>query len=177
MSCSLRSLPLSLSLVSLTACGGGGATGGGGTPSRPVDPGTGPVGPPPSTGSTGGMGGAPAPDAAVVVATDATAVPPPADARAGTDAAAPPAGEGGARSRDPIPSAACGGTAMMPGPNGMQTIMANGKNRSFLVRMVNGYDGKRPVPVMFAFHGAGGGAAAFASGTFGGVDKMAAEKA
>jgi polyhydroxybutyrate depolymerase len=66
---------------------------------------------------------------------------------------------------------------MMPGPNGNQTIMANGKNRSFIVRMVNGYDGKKPVPVLFAFHGAGGGAAGFESGTFSGVSKMAADKA
>jgi polyhydroxybutyrate depolymerase len=76
-----------------------------------------------------------------------------------------------------VPSAACAAGAMVPGPNGVQTIMSNGNKRTFIIRMVNGYDGKRPFPVMFAFHGAGGGAAGFESGTFSGVSKMAADKA
>jgi poly(3-hydroxybutyrate) depolymerase len=76
-----------------------------------------------------------------------------------------------------VPSPACAGTALVPGPNGNQTIMANGKNRTFIIRMANGYDGKRPFPIMFAFHGAGGGAAGFESGTFSALSKMAADKA
>ena len=54
---------------------------------------------------------------------------------------------------------------------------ATGKSRTFIIRMPTGYDGKRALPVMFAFHGAGGGAAAFEKGVFGTLSKMAADKA
>jgi poly(3-hydroxybutyrate) depolymerase len=93
------------------------------------------------------------------------------------------AGEGGAsgdpsvRSKVPVPSAACAAGAMVPGPDGNQTIMATGKNRTFIIRMPTGYDGKRALPILFAFHGAGGGASAFESGTFSSVSRMAADKA
>jgi poly(3-hydroxybutyrate) depolymerase len=65
----------------------------------------------------------------------------------------------------------------MPPPSGNQTIMANGKNRTFIISAPTGYDGKKPLAVLFAFHGAGGGAASFAGGAFGTISKMAADKA
>jgi polyhydroxybutyrate depolymerase len=77
----------------------------------------------------------------------------------------------------PLPSGACAGGAMMPGPSGNQTIQANGKSRTFIIHMPTGYDGKRALPLMFSFHGAGGGAAAFEGSAFGSIAKMAADKA
>jgi poly(3-hydroxybutyrate) depolymerase len=60
----------------------------------------------------------------------------------------------------------------------MQSVMSTGRTRSFIIRMPSsGYDGKRPFPIMFAFHGAGGGASSFESGAFGALSRMAAEKA
>jgi polyhydroxybutyrate depolymerase len=76
-----------------------------------------------------------------------------------------------------VPSPACAGGAMVPGPNGAQMIMATGKNRRFIIRMPGGYDGKKALPVIFAFHGAGGGAAGFETGVMAGLSKMAADKA
>ena len=110
---------------------------------------------------TGGSGGSSGVDASV-----------PGDGSAPGEAGGPPA-PGSA----PVPSAACAGGAMMPGPNGNQTFMANGKNRSFIVRMPNGYDGKKPTPMLFMFHGAGGGASGFEGGVFGGLSRMAADRA
>ncbi len=83
----------------------------------------------------------------------------------------------GMPSAEPVPSPACAGGAMMPGPNGNQTFMDRGKNRSFIIRMPTGYDGKKPFPIFFGFHGAGGGAAGFETGAFGGVSRMLTEKA
>jgi len=65
----------------------------------------------------------------------------------------------------------------VPGPDGTQTIQSTGKSRSFIIRMPTGYDGKRPLPIMFAFHGAGGGASSFEGGAFGTISRMAADKA
>jgi poly(3-hydroxybutyrate) depolymerase len=76
-----------------------------------------------------------------------------------------------------VASAACAGTAVMPGPAGNQTIMATGKNRTFIIRMPTGYDGKKPTPAWFLFHGAGGGAMSFEGGFGGTLSKMAADKA
>jgi len=63
---------------------------------------------------------------------------------------------------------------MVPAPDGNQSLMDRGKNRTFIVRMPTGYDGKKPFPILLAFHGAGGGAAAFERGAFGGLSRMAA---
>jgi polyhydroxybutyrate depolymerase len=119
-----------------------------------------------SGGSEGG-GGAPAPDGGGATDTGA-----PADGA--------PEGDGGGSSTpsaEAKPSPACAGGAMMPGPAGNQTIMANGKNRTFILRLPTGYDGKRPLPILFGFHGAGGGAASFESGVWSGLSRMAADKA
>jgi poly(3-hydroxybutyrate) depolymerase len=66
---------------------------------------------------------------------------------------------------------------MVPGPNGTQTITSTGKMRTFIIRMPTGYDGKRPLPLLFGFHGAGGGASSFESGTWSGLGRMTADKA
>jgi poly(3-hydroxybutyrate) depolymerase len=128
--------------------------------------------------STGGTGGAAGSGGATV---EADAAPPPArDASAAADAAAGDAGAAPGeviRSTAPVPSAACAGGARMPGPDGNQTIQANGKSRTFIIRMPTGYDGKTPLPVMFAFHGAGAGASSFEGGSFGAIGRMAAAKA
>jgi polyhydroxybutyrate depolymerase len=76
-----------------------------------------------------------------------------------------------------VPSALCAAGAAIPGPAGLQTIMATGKSRRFIIHVPAGYDGKRPFPVMFAFHGAGGNAVAFESTAFGAVGRMAADQA
>jgi poly(3-hydroxybutyrate) depolymerase len=123
----------------------------------------------PVESGTGGSAGASA-DAASP--SDVSA---PADAEPPPDTGAIP--DGGARPEGPAPSPACAGGAMAPGPAGKQSIQATGKNRTFIIRMPTGYDGKRPFPVMFAFHGAGGGAEAFESGSFGAISRMAADKA
>lgn len=99
------------------------------------------------------------------------------DATAAVDTGAPSDAGGGAAPMGVTPSPLCAGGAVMPPPSGNQTIMANGKNRTFIVRPPTGYDGKKPLPVMFAFHGAGGGAASFEGSVFGSVGKMAADKA
>jgi polyhydroxybutyrate depolymerase len=185
MFCSLRSA----SLIALVAC----ATACGASPAAPADDTTtggttgddsGGAGGSPAHGSGGaggsptheGAGGKPAPTPDASAAVD-TLVPEPDAASTDPDAAVPADAGGPISPKAIVPSAKCAGGAMMPGPTGMQTIMANGKKRTFLFHMVNGYDGKKAVPVLFAFHGAGGGAASFASGTYGGVDKMSADKA
>jgi polyhydroxybutyrate depolymerase len=66
---------------------------------------------------------------------------------------------------------------MMPGPSGGQMLMSGGKNRTFNIRLPAGYDGKRPYPVFFGFHGAGGGATAFENGAYSWVAKMLGDKA
>jgi polyhydroxybutyrate depolymerase len=146
--------------------GGNGGSGKGGT-GGVTPPGTGGTG---GTGETGGAGGSPA-------VVDAA---PPSDVGAGPDlgardSGAPPVGEGLPRDRGPSPACAAG--AMMPGPAGNQTIMANGKNRTFIIRMPTNYDGKTPHAVLFLMHGAGGGASAFEGGFGGTVGRMVADKA
>jgi poly(3-hydroxybutyrate) depolymerase len=146
--------------------GAGGGSGGGGSSATGGASGSG------GSATTGGAGGSvgaggtgdgPANDAAVSADGEAP------DAQASSDATGP--------SSVPAPSAACAGGAVMPGPNGTQTIQSAGKSRTFIIRMPTGYDGKRPLPLMFAFHGAGAGAAAFEGGAFGAIGKMAADKA
>jgi poly(3-hydroxybutyrate) depolymerase len=118
-------------------------------------------------GSTGGSGGAATGGAGGSVPADAAVT---ADTGAVTaDGGAPPAPAGA--------SALCATGAMTPGPDGNQTIMATGKNRTFIIRMPTGYDGKKPFPVMFVFHGAGSNASGFEGSTFGSISKMAAAKA
>jgi poly(3-hydroxybutyrate) depolymerase len=100
----------------------------------------------------------------------------PADAGAPADTGGP-ADSGGSVPMGVTASPACGGTAVMPAPNGNQTIMANGKSRTFIVRPPSNYDGKKPLAVLFLMHGAGGGASSFEGGAFGTISKMAADKA
>ena len=134
-----------------TTGGSGGAAGGGGS-SATGGSGTSDAG---GGGGTGGSG-----------TTDAK------PAEAGGDPTPP-----GMPSAEPVPSPACAGGAMSPGPNGNQTLMDRGKNRSFIIRMPTGYDGKKPFPMFFGFHGAGGGASGFETGAFGGVSRMLTDKA
>jgi polyhydroxybutyrate depolymerase len=99
------------------------------------------------------------------------------DSVVGDSAPASEGGSSGTPSSEPVPSPACAGGAMMPGPSGNQMVMATGKNRRFILRLPTGYDGKRPLPVLFGFHGAGGGADGFETGAWSGLSRMAADKA
>jgi polyhydroxybutyrate depolymerase len=142
--------------------GGGEATGGKpGTGGSPVQPGT---------------GGAPMEGPTVKVDARAQETEPTPDASAPEDTGAP-ADSGSTAPAGITPSPACAGTAAKPPPSGNQTMMANGKNRTFIIRPPTGYDGKKPLPVLFLFHGAGGGAAAYEGSPFGSIGKMAADKA
>jgi polyhydroxybutyrate depolymerase len=152
--------------VDETGGSGGAETGGsGGSPGTGGKMATGGAGP------SEGTGGSAAPDAMPAASPDG---PPPADALA-TDAQATP--DPGPAPMGVMASAACAGTAVMPGPNGSQSLMATGKNRTFIIRMPTGYDGKKPTPLWFGFHGAGGGATSFEGGFGGTVAKMGADKA
>src|SRR5262245_27795669 len=51
-----------------------------------------------------------------------------------------PVDSGGMAPAGVTPSPPCAGTAVMPAPSGNQTIMANGKNRTFILRPPTGYD-------------------------------------
>ena len=138
----------------------------GGTGGAPSGSGSGPGG---RLGRRGGSAGAPEP-------------PPPSPAAAGQrhragSSDAGPGWRGSGPSAQPVQSPLCATGAPMPAPGGAETIQATGKSRRFIIRMPLGYDGKRPFPVLFAFHGAGGGAGGFETGAFGGVSRMAAERA
>jgi polyhydroxybutyrate depolymerase len=157
-----------------TSPGSGGSPGAGGSAGASGGAGGGSGGVAGATGGTGGAGGIGSPDARG--SGDATSTG--GAGGAPSDGGGGAAGAGGAAPAiDPRPSAACAGGAMMPGPSGNQTIQATGRSRSFIIRMPTGYDGKRAVPLMFAFHGAGGGASGFESGSFGGISRMAADRA
>jgi poly(3-hydroxybutyrate) depolymerase len=90
------------------------------------------------------------------VAADAEADSLPADAAA-------PAPDGGA---DTVAStsAACGGSLAVPA-EGAHEIPVNGEARKFLLRLPGAYDGKKPWPVIFVFHGAGQSASYFDGNT------------
>jgi poly(3-hydroxybutyrate) depolymerase len=78
---------------------------------------------------------------------------------AGTpDAAAP--GDAAASS-GPAPSPPCAAGATVPAPDGYQTIMSGGRARRFLVRVPKSYDGKKPLPLVFALHGGGANGMSF----------------
>lgn len=158
----MRSDPSSTETGGSAGAETGGAGGGGG----------------PSGGkSGGGTGGAAPADAGSSAQPDlrSTPEPTPTDAQARSDTGdMPDLGQAPMGAR---PSPACAGTAVMPGPNGNQTIMANGKSRMFIIRMPTGYDGKKATPVWFLMHGAGGGAQSFEGGFGGTLSKMAADKA
>jgi poly(3-hydroxybutyrate) depolymerase len=123
----------------------------------------------PNAGGSGGVApdsGSPAADRSADLSGSSSA-----DAAVeGGRADAPPASDRG-------PSPACAAGAMVPGPNGAQTIMVTGKSRRFIIRMPGGYDGKKPLPVIFAFHGAGGNGASFETGVMAGLSRMAADRA
>jgi polyhydroxybutyrate depolymerase len=53
------------------------------------------------------------------------------------------------------PSEACGAGKPQP-PEGYHDLMVADLQRRFIIRYPAGYDGKKPWPVIFAFHGAGG---------------------
>jgi polyhydroxybutyrate depolymerase len=136
----------------------------GGRPASPPSTGTG--GESTSTGGAGGeatggkatggagTGGAPAPvdagsdDSGPIDEPDPTG-----------DGGAPPSGDGGMvpppSPKTTTPSAAC--TAGKPAPaQGYHTIMVGTLARKYILRLPSTYDGKKPWPVIFAFHGAGG---------------------
>jgi polyhydroxybutyrate depolymerase len=142
----------------------GGSTGSGGSTGTGGKAATGGSGPSEGTGGT-------TPDAATSTEGPPAVTP---DAQAGGDTQTVDPGPGPAGS---MASAACAGTAVMPAPAGNITIMDRGKSRTFIIRMPASYDGKKPFPILVAFHGAGGGAASFESGFGGTVAKMVADKA
>jgi poly(3-hydroxybutyrate) depolymerase len=93
-----------------------------------------------------------------------------ADASVQGDDAAPdepePNGDGGATSGDTAPapppspttttpSMACG-MGKAPPMQGYHTIQVGAAMRKYILRLPAAYDGKKPWPVIFAFHGAGG---------------------
>jgi poly(3-hydroxybutyrate) depolymerase len=187
---SLRSPTLILfaGLSTLAACGGPARSGLTGEPGTDADP----AEETPDTGGRAGTGGGSArdagsagqggagaggsggaetrADAAAASDTGTSSDTSPADAGTGAEAGGTPTGAA-------VPSAACAGGAIVPGPNGNQSMMATGKNRSFIIRMPTSYDGKKPYPMLLFFHGAGGGASAFEGGVFGNLSRMAADKA
>ncbi|HXU81385.1 MAG TPA: alpha/beta hydrolase-fold protein, partial [Polyangia bacterium] len=84
-----------------------------------------------------------APDAAPL-APD-TAAPAPDSAPASADAAA---------AEPPTSSEACGKGLPVPA-EGVHQLMVGAMNRKFFLRLPSSYDGNKPWPVVFAFHGAG----------------------
>jgi polyhydroxybutyrate depolymerase len=94
-----------------------------------------------SGGGTGSVGESPLPDAAMV---PAPPVSPP-------DAAAPPP-DAAAPAVAPTASEGCGKDAPK---EGVHDLMVGGTNRRFFLRVPATYDGKKPWPVVFAYHGAG----------------------
>jgi poly(3-hydroxybutyrate) depolymerase len=104
----------------------------------------------PATGGSN-TGGAPA-DAATT--SDAEGIDEPDPTTDGgttsSDAGAPPASP-----KTTTPSAACGAGKAAPA-QGYHTIMVGAMARKYILRLPATYDGKKPWPVIFAFHGAGG---------------------
>lgn len=66
------------------------------------------------------------------------------------------AGGGGQGGAGPVakPSAGCGKPL---GPEGSRTIMTGGQSAMFNVNLPDGYDGQKPLPLGFGFHGYGNG--------------------
>jgi polyhydroxybutyrate depolymerase len=58
-------------------------------------------------------------------------------------------------------SAACAGGATLPPPDGYQTLMSGGRMRKYLLRVPGPYDGKKPLPLVFALHGGGANGMSF----------------
>lgn len=141
--------------------GSGGAVMTGGTAVEPAGTG-GMIG---ATGGRDGSGGA-------VVADSAAPVP-----DVGSHDAGGPADSAGPPPTGSVASPACAMGAKVPGPDGTQTIKQGERNRTFIIRLPSGYDGKRPFPILLAFHGAGGGAPSFESGAFAAISRMVAPKA
>jgi polyhydroxybutyrate depolymerase len=104
----------------------------------------------PATGGSN-TGGAPA-DAAT--SSDAEGIDEPDPTTDGgttsSDAGAPPPSP-----TTTTPSAACGAGKAAPA-QGYHTIMVGAMARKYILRLPTSYDGKKPWPVIFAFHGAGG---------------------
>jgi polyhydroxybutyrate depolymerase len=166
-------------LAALAACApeaGGGAGGATGSETPPLPP-AGRAGSGGGSAGTGGSSEGGSGGSAGASGSGGVVVPPAPAPDAGSSNDAGPSATPMPPSGEPVPSPGCSGGAVVPGPGGVQTIMATGKSRRFIIRMPGGYDGKRPLPVMFAFHGAGGGAAGFETGAFGSLSRMTAERA
>jgi poly(3-hydroxybutyrate) depolymerase len=172
---------LCLVLLASSACAApsGGDRGGAGTGGSTADTGgsggsvepraSGGAGPAAKGGTTGsggasgsggaagsGSGGAAPADAGASSDADPVDDPDPSPGDAGTSGGG---GDGGvpappASPKTTTPSDAC---TMAKGPpaDGSHTIMAAGHLRRYILRLPPGYDGKKPWPVIFAFHGAG----------------------
>jgi len=95
---------------------------------------------------TGGTGGGSLPSDAAPAADTAPAPPDvvPADTAA-ADTTAPPS----------TASEACGHDTAVPPMEGVHELMVGAMKRRFFLRVPSSYDGKKPWPVVFAFHGAG----------------------
>jgi polyhydroxybutyrate depolymerase len=110
---------------------------------------------------SGGSGGSPRLDAAAPGGGGGTA---------GTGGAVAPAPDAAPSGPAPAPDAAVTGAATaseacgkgLPVPmEGVQQLMVGAMNRKFFLRLPSTYDGKKPWPVVFAFHGAGNKSAAW----------------
>lgn len=75
---------------------------------------------------------------------------PAAGGAAGMGGAAGAAGSGGAEALAP----GCGNAAAAKGARSLK-IQVNGKSRSYLLFVPNGYDPNEPIPLIFAWHGSG----------------------
>jgi polyhydroxybutyrate depolymerase len=148
--------PLVLLSVTLMACGskprtGTGPAGEGGTGGQEEATGGSPA--------AAGSGGSPRHDASAEAGAGGTgggAVEQPPDAAA--DSATVPAD---AATAGPVTaSEACGRGLPVP-MEGVHQLMVGAMNRKFFLRLPSTYDGKKPWPVIFAFHGAGNKSAAW----------------
>jgi len=66
-------------------------------------------------------------------------------------------GSGGGGLKDPVPSKGCDSSAAPPA-SGEAMFQVGSKMREYILRLPEGYDGKTPMRIIFAFHGAQGSA-------------------
>jgi poly(3-hydroxybutyrate) depolymerase len=79
-----------------------------------------------------------------------------AGAAAGGSAGSGTSGGGGLA--DPKPSKGCSAPPMTAPMSGMASLDVGGTSRDYIIRIPAGYDGKSPMRIVFAFHGASGSA-------------------
>lgn len=97
----------------------------------------------------------------------------------GEDAGGTPGpSDAGSNPGDIIGTQGCNGNTEPPtsSSNGYLTINVNGTPRKYTLELPRSYDGRTPVPVMFAFHGTDGSAQEFLGNDYGGVRAGAARR-